>query len=126
MPHVTSADGTPIGYDRLSSDGPVVDLVSGGLDDGTENLPLGGHLADPFAVVAYRRRGRGDSGDAEPYAVQREVDDLAAVINAVGGWAHLFGASPREKGRRTIRYRCYSDPCPARASYPLVLCPAGP
>lgn len=93
MPHVTSADGTAIGYDRLSEDGPVVILVSGGLDDGTENLPLGEHLADTFAVVSYRRRGRGDSGDTQPYAVQREVEDLAAVIDATGGRAHLFAAS---------------------------------
>ena len=93
MPHATSADGTPIGYDWLSHDGPVLILVSGGLDDGTENVPLGEHLADTFAVVAYRRRGRGDSGDTEPYAVQREVEDLAAVIEATGGRAHLFGAS---------------------------------
>ncbi len=93
MPQVTSADGTPIGYDRLSDDGPVVVLVSGGLDDGTENISLGEHLADTFAVVAYRRRGRGDSGDTQPYAVQREVEDLAAIVDATGGRAHLFGAS---------------------------------
>lgn len=93
MPHVTSADGTAIGYDRLSDHGPVVVLVSGGLDDGTESLPLGQQLADTFSVIAYRRRGRGDSGDTQPYAVQREVEDLAAVIGATGGRAHLFGAS---------------------------------
>ncbi|MFC0531085.1 alpha/beta fold hydrolase [Phytohabitans kaempferiae] len=93
MPHATSADGTAIGYDRLGDEGPVVVLVSGGLDDGTENIPLGQHLADTFAVIAYRRRGRGDSGDTQPYAVQREVEDLAAVIDATGGRAHLFGAS---------------------------------
>jgi pimeloyl-ACP methyl ester carboxylesterase len=93
MPHVTSFDGTPIGYDRLSDDGPVVVLVGGGLDDGTENLPLGEYLASDFTVVNYRRRGRGDSGDIQPYEVQREIDDLAAVIGATGGRAHLFGAS---------------------------------
>lgn len=93
MPHVTSADGTPIGYDWLSDEGPVVVLVGGGLDDGTENLPLGEHLTDEFAVVNYRRRGRGDSGDTQPYSVQREIEDLAAVIDAAGGRAHLFGAS---------------------------------
>lgn len=93
MPHVTSADGTTIDYDRLSDDGPVVILVSGGLDDGAENLPLGRHLADRFTVIAYRRRGRGDSGDTQPYAVQREIEDLAAVIEATEGRAHLFGAS---------------------------------
>lgn len=93
MPHVRSADGTRIGYDRLSDDGPLVVLVSGGLDDGAENVPLGDHLADTFAVVVYRRRGRGDSGNTEPYALQREIEDLAAVIEAGGGRAHLFGAS---------------------------------
>jgi pimeloyl-ACP methyl ester carboxylesterase len=93
MPHVTSADGTRIGYDWLSDDGPTVILVSGGLDDGSESLPLGEHLADTFTVIAYRRRGRGDSGDTAQYALQREIEDLAAVIDAVGGRAHLFGAS---------------------------------
>lgn len=93
MAHVASADGTAIGYDRLSENGPVVVMVGGGLDDGTENVPLAEHLADTFAVVNYRRRGRGDSGDTQPYAVQREVEDLAAVIDATGGRAHLFGAS---------------------------------
>jgi pimeloyl-ACP methyl ester carboxylesterase len=93
MPHVDSADGTAIGYDRLSDEGPVLVLVGGGLDDGTENRPLGEHLAAGFAVVDYRRRGRGDSDDRRPYAVAREVEDLAAVIDAVGGRAHLFGAS---------------------------------
>ena len=93
MPHVHSADGTSISYDQLSDEGPVLVLVGGGLDDGTENQPLGEHLAASFAVVNYRRRGRGDSTDGQPYAVEREVDDLAAVINAAGGRAHLFGAS---------------------------------
>ncbi|WBQ08500.1 alpha/beta fold hydrolase [Kribbella sp. CA-293567] len=93
MPHVTSADGTKIGYDRLSEDGPALVLVGGGLDDGTENVPLGEWLADRFSVVNYRRRGRGDSGDTAPYAVEREMEDLAAVIEAAGGRAHVFAAS---------------------------------
>lgn len=93
MSQAISADGTTIGYDRLSDEGPVLVLVGGGLDDGTENVPLGTHLAGSFTVVNYRRRGRGDSGDTEPYAVQREIEDLAAVIDANGGRAHLFGAS---------------------------------
>lgn len=93
MPHVNSADGTPIGYVRLSDEGPVLVLVGGGLDDGTENFPIGEHLTGSFAVVNYRRRGRGDSGDGQPHAVEREVDDLAAVIEAAGGRANLFGAS---------------------------------
>ncbi|MBB5791325.1 alpha/beta hydrolase [Jiangella mangrovi] len=94
MPHVRSADGTSIGYDRLSDDGDTVVLVGGGLDDGSENVPLGEHLAGAgFAVVNYRRRGRGDSGDTQPYAVEREIEDLAAVIDATRRPAHLFGAS---------------------------------
>lgn len=93
MPHVNSADGTSIGYDLLSDRGPVVVLVGGGLDDGTENRPLGEYLAGRFGVVNYRRRGRGDSADGTTYAVEREVEDLAAVIDAVGDRAHLFGAS---------------------------------
>lgn len=93
MPHVTSADGTAIGYDILSDSGPVVVLVSGGLDDGTENIPLGERLAERFTVIVYRRRGRGDSDDTPPYSVQREIEDLAALIDATGGPTHLFGAS---------------------------------
>jgi len=94
MPHVTSSDGTTIGLDRLSGDGPALVLVGGGLDDGSENVPLGEHLAAAgFAVVNYRRRGRGDSGDTAPYALEREIEDLAAVVEAAGGRAHLFGAS---------------------------------
>ena len=100
--HVEGAGDATIGYDRLSEAGPVLVLVSGGLDDGDENLPLGQQLADAFTVVTYRRRGRGDSGDSgdsgdtQPYTVQREVEDLAAVIDAtgtLGDRAHLFGAS---------------------------------
>ena len=93
MPHVYSADGTSIGYDRLSDKGPALVLIGGGLDDGTENRPMGEYLAGSFGVVNYRRRGRGDSDDGQPYAVEREVEDLAAVIDAAGGRAHLFGAS---------------------------------
>ncbi|MTD13561.1 alpha/beta fold hydrolase [Nakamurella sp. YIM 132087] len=93
MPHIRSADGTAIGFDVFGNRGPAVVLVSGGLDDGSENVPLAEHLAGDFRAVVYRRRGRGDSGDTPPYAVQREVEDLATVIAAVGGRAHLFGAS---------------------------------
>lgn len=93
MPHVTSADGTRIGYERLSDGDPAVILISGGLDDGSENRPLGEHLAATFGAVIYRRRGRGDSGDTPPYTLQREIEDLAAVIGEIGGRPHLFGAS---------------------------------
>jgi pimeloyl-ACP methyl ester carboxylesterase len=89
---VTSADGTTIAYECQGS-GPAVILVGGGLDDGAENAPLGPVLAEHFTVYNYARRGRGDSGDTPPYAVQREIEDLDALIAVAGGSAHLYGVS---------------------------------
>jgi pimeloyl-ACP methyl ester carboxylesterase len=88
----TSADGTSLAYDRTGS-GPALILVGGGLDDGAENAPLGPALADGFTVFNYARRGRAESGDTLPYALEREIEDLAALIAVAGGSAHLFGAS---------------------------------
>jgi pimeloyl-ACP methyl ester carboxylesterase len=92
METVTSNDGTPIGFDRLGSGPPVV-LVCGGSVDRMSNAGLAGVLADRFTVLNYDRRGRGDSGDTAPYAVEREIEDIAAVIGAAGGSAHLYGSS---------------------------------
>ena len=92
MAYLTSADGTSIAYQRDGS-GPAVVLVGGGLDDGTENAPLARELANHFTVYNFARRGRGDSGDTRPYAVEREIDDIAAIIGTAGGSAHLFGVS---------------------------------
>jgi alpha-beta hydrolase superfamily lysophospholipase len=92
MPNVTSKDGTPIAYERTGS-GPAVILVGGGIDDGSENAPLVPELAEHFAVVNYARRGRGGSGDTPPYAVEREIEDIDALIAAAGGSAHLYGVS---------------------------------
>ena len=89
---VTSADGTTIAYDRLG-DGPPVVLVSGGSTDRMANAGLAAALAPRFTVFNYDRRGRGPSGDTPPYAVAREVEDIAAVIDAAGGSAHLYGTS---------------------------------
>jgi pimeloyl-ACP methyl ester carboxylesterase len=89
MTPAISADGTPIAYRRRGS-GPTVILVGGGLDDGAENEPLAVALAEHYTVVNYARRGRGDSGDTPPYAVQREVEDIAALIT---GSASLYGVS---------------------------------
>jgi pimeloyl-ACP methyl ester carboxylesterase len=89
---VRSADGTQIAYQREGS-GPAVVLVGGGLDDGSENAVLIPALAAEFTVYNYARRGRGGSGDTQPYTVQRELEDLAAVLHEVGGRAHVFGAS---------------------------------
>jgi pimeloyl-ACP methyl ester carboxylesterase len=54
---------------------------------------LAGKLADRFTVFSYDRRGRGDSGDTAPYAIDREVEDLSAIIAAAGGSAFVFGNS---------------------------------
>jgi pimeloyl-ACP methyl ester carboxylesterase len=92
MQHVTSRDGTTIAFDRMG-DGPPVILVCGGSTDRMANQGLAAELAGDFTVYNYDRRGRGDSGDTPPYAVEREVEDIAAVIDAAGGSAHLYGTS---------------------------------
>ncbi len=92
MPELTSPDGTTIAYQRAGS-GPTLVLVGGALDDGTENAPLIYELKDDFTVFNYARRGRGESGDQQPYSVQREIEDLAALIELADGPAHVFGAS---------------------------------
>jgi pimeloyl-ACP methyl ester carboxylesterase len=92
MDTVTSPDGTVIAYDRLGDGSPVV-LVCGGSTDRMANAGLATELASGFTVYNYDRRGRGDSGDTPPYAVEREVEDIAAVIEGAGGSAHLYGTS---------------------------------
>jgi pimeloyl-ACP methyl ester carboxylesterase len=92
MNRVTSKDGTPIAYDRQGT-GPAVILVGGAFVDRSENAPLATHLAERFTVYNYDRRGRGQSGDTQPYAVDREIEDLQALIADAGGSAHLYGVS---------------------------------
>ncbi|MFJ5833258.1 alpha/beta fold hydrolase [Streptomyces sp. NPDC093089] len=87
---VTSRDGTPIAYERYG-DGPPLVLVSGALGTAAGERALGGLLAGRFSVVAYDRRGRGASGDTRPYAVEREIEDLAAVVGEAGAGAALHG-----------------------------------
>ena len=87
-----SHDGTPIAY-QVQGKGPAVVLVGGGLDDGAENVPLAAVLAGWFTVYNFARRGRGGSGDTQPYTVAREIEDVAALIELTGGRAHVFGAS---------------------------------
>jgi pimeloyl-ACP methyl ester carboxylesterase len=92
MEHVTSADGTAIAYDRLG-EGPAVVLVCGGSVDRMSNAPLAALLAENYTVYNYDRRGRGDSGDGAEYAIEREFEDLDAILAAAGGSAHLYGTS---------------------------------
>lgn len=90
---VTSADGTGIIFDR-SGEGPAVVLVQGALmgraDPVMSGIAVG--LSRWFTVFSYDRRGHGDSGDTRPYAVEREAEDMAALVAAAGGSA---GRRPR-------------------------------
>ncbi|MFE5215809.1 MULTISPECIES: alpha/beta fold hydrolase [unclassified Streptomyces] len=88
----TSRDGTRLAYE-VTGRGPTVILVSGAMSTGGTVAPLAARLADRCTAVVYDRRGRGASGDTAPYAVAREVEDLAALVEAVGGEAALFGVS---------------------------------
>jgi pimeloyl-ACP methyl ester carboxylesterase len=68
-------------------------LVSGGSVDHTSNISLAALLANDFTVYNYHRRGRGESGDTQPYAVEREVEDIEAVTDEAGGSVFLYGTS---------------------------------
>jgi pimeloyl-ACP methyl ester carboxylesterase len=89
---VTSRDGTTIAFERTGN-GPAVILVASALADRSDAAKLASLLAPHFTVINYDRRGRGTSGDTPPYAVQREVEDIAALVEEVGGSAFLFGSS---------------------------------
>src|SRR5436190_11837417 len=92
MKTLTSKDGTRIAYDQLG-EGPAVILVCGGSVDRSSNAPLAAALERSFTVFNYDRRGRGDSGDKPPYAIEREVEDIQALIDEAGGSAYLYGIS---------------------------------
>ncbi|WP_248962932.1 alpha/beta fold hydrolase [Sphaerisporangium perillae] len=92
MEKVISRDGTPIAFDR-SGAGPVVILIGGGPTDRSANTPLAELLAKDLTVFNYDRRGRGDSGDTAPYAVDREYEDIEALIAEAGGSALVYGTS---------------------------------
>jgi pimeloyl-ACP methyl ester carboxylesterase len=92
MSTVTSPDGTVIDYDRYD-DGPAVIFIGGAtayraIDEATTQTAKR-LAAEGFTTVDYDRRGRGRSGDTQPWALDREVEDLAALITAVGGAAAL-------------------------------------
>jgi len=91
MPTVTSPDGTRIAYERHGGGPPLV-LLHGGL---TRRYwaPLVPKFADDYTVLTPDRRGRGESGDTEPYSIEREVEDACAIVDAVGGDPVLFGHS---------------------------------
>jgi pimeloyl-ACP methyl ester carboxylesterase len=94
MHTATSKDGTTIAYDSQGS-GATVILVAGALSarlswSGPQLAEL---LAPRYLVLNYDRRGRGDSGDTQPYSVEREIDDIEALIEQAGAPAGLYGHS---------------------------------
>ena len=94
MEKVKSKDGTSIAYDRAGK-GSAIILVGGAFQQRADHLmeSLLARLSPSFTIINYDRRGRGDSGDTAPYAVEREVEDIDALIKAAGGSASLFGMS---------------------------------
>jgi pimeloyl-ACP methyl ester carboxylesterase len=94
MGKVISKDGTAIVFDK-SGEGAAIILVSGAFTTRSQPtmVQLAALLAPHFSVFNYDRRGRGESGDTPPYAVEREVEDLAALIKEAGGSAFVWGWS---------------------------------
>lgn len=94
MQKVISKDGTTIAYDKVGT-GPAVILVDGALcyRGSGPMVPIARILQERFTVITYDRRGRGESGDTKPYTPEKEIEDLEALIHAVGGSAFFFGAS---------------------------------
>ncbi len=92
MERVESKDGTSIAYERVGA-GPAVVIVDGALSTRGSKADLAILLGERFTVFRYDRRGRGDSGDTQPYAVDREIEDIDALIDAAGGSAFLYGHS---------------------------------
>lgn len=93
---VASKDGTAIAYETRGN-GPLLIMIGGA--NNTRMAPpicavaMAELLAPKFTAVAFDRRGRGDSGNTLPYAIEREIEDVAALIEAVGGPVRMFGHS---------------------------------
>lgn len=93
MNSVNSKDGTRIAYDQAGGGAPLI-LVDGAFGSrGFGPNGLAELLAPHFTTISYDRRGRNDSGDTPPYAIEREVEDIQALVECVGGSACLYGIS---------------------------------
>jgi pimeloyl-ACP methyl ester carboxylesterase len=103
----TSADGTTLAYDRCGQ-GPALVFVPGVFNLRDTCAPIATQLADDFTCFTYDRRARGDSSNTPPYAVEREVEDLQAVIDVAGGRAAVFGYS----SGATLALRAAADGLP--------------
>ncbi|QFT88964.1 putative hydrolase [Bacillus sp. THAF10] len=94
MNSVISKDGTRIVYDKLGQGSPLI-LVGGAFSYRKFSgiVKIANLLSEQFTVYNYDRRGRGDSGDTQQYAITREIEDLQAIINEAGGEAYVWGLS---------------------------------
>ena len=106
MKTVISRDGTSIAYDQVGQ-GPAVILVAGAFSyrKYPGSVQLADLLAKLFTVFNYDRRGRGDSGDTKPYAVEREIEDIQALIDAAGGSAYVWGHTCPQGGCQWSGYQ---------------------
>jgi pimeloyl-ACP methyl ester carboxylesterase len=117
MATVTSRDGTRIAFDQAGA-GPALILVVGAFNTRATGAPLAQVLAQQFTVLNYDRRGRGESGDTAPYAIEREIEDLDSLIAHAGGSAYVFGYSSgailalrgAAQGLAIARLTCYEPP----------------
>ncbi len=92
MQHVISDDGTKVAYEKTGQ-GPALIITGGALGDHHFYIPLANELAKHFTVYNFDRRGRGRSGDTQPYSVEREVEDVAALIAHAGQQVFVYGHS---------------------------------
>ncbi|MGH3284044.1 MAG: alpha/beta fold hydrolase [Streptosporangiaceae bacterium] len=121
METTKSADGTVIAYDR-TGDGPPLIVAVGAFCDRRSFVPPPG-LTSRFTVYTYDRRGRGDSGDTQPYSPDREDEDLAAVVSAAHSGSDVFAFGHSSGGALVLRAAAQGVPLTAVASYeaPFVI-----
>ncbi len=127
MRTAVSADGTAIAFDRFG-DGPPVIMTVGAFNTRSATEPLAQALGQHFTVLNYDRRGRGDSGDTAPYAVDREIEDIGALIIAADGSSSVFGYSSgailalkaAASGLAITHLVLYEPPFNPDDSYPLL------
>ena len=105
---VTSKDGTNIGYRQMGS-GPGIILLHGGISSSQYFMKLGSALSDEFTVYIPDRRGRGLSGPfGNNYGLQREVEDLEAILKKTGAH-YLFGGSQVDLSHCKHRLLCQAS-----------------
>jgi pimeloyl-ACP methyl ester carboxylesterase len=92
MDTTISRDGTRIAFERAGTGHPII-FITGAFNDHHTAAPLAKELESDHTVITYDRRARGLSGDTAPYAIERELEDLAALIELAGGSAAVFGFS---------------------------------